>query len=53
MKKSSGKIEFEYRYEVDEVLCALDLFVQEHPEYEHKETIDQLRGLLDVMYVSW
>ena len=53
MKKNMDKIQFEDRQEVDEVLSALDTFQQEHPNASEKDTVKQLRDLLDVMYIEW
>lgn len=53
MKKCMDKIQFESRYEIDEVVKALDTFLKEHPNSEERETIKKLSNLLDVMYMEW
>lgn len=53
MKKNMDKIQFESRYEIDEVVDALDTFLKEHPDARSKETVEELSHLLDVMYMEW
>ena len=47
------KIQFENKYEIDEVISALETFSQEHPSAREKDTIQKLCKLLDAMYVEW
>ena len=53
MKKDMDKIQFEDRQEIDEILSALDTFLQVHPNAREKGTVKQLTELLDVMYLEW
>mgnify|MGYP006898621905 CR=1 FL=1 len=53
MKKDMDKIQFENRYEIDEVISALDTFLKEHPNAREQETCKRLSELLDVMYMEW
>ncbi len=53
MKKNMDKIQFESRHEIDRVIDALDTFLKEHPDAGGKETVKQLSGLLDAMYMEW
>ena len=53
MTKGNDNIQFESRYEIDEIVSALETFLQEHPEAREKETVKQLCNLLDVMYMEW
>lgn len=53
MKKGNDTIQFESRYEIDEVVSALDTFMEEHPNAREKESVERLKDLLDVMYMEW
>ena len=53
MERNMDKIQFESRYEIDEVVSALETFLQEHPNAREKETVKRLADLLDVMYMQW
>lgn len=53
MEKLMDKIQFSSRYEIDEVINALQIFLKEHPNAREKETIQKLINLLDVMYMEW
>ena len=53
MKKDMGTIEFENRYEIDDIMNALSKYLKEHPRAEGKQTIQELINLLDVMYMEW
>lgn len=45
MKKGNDTIQFESRYEIDEVLSTLQTFLEEHPKARESETIERLRDL--------
>lgn len=53
MEKLMDKIQFSSRYEIDEVISALQIFLKEHPNAREKETVQKLINLLDVMYMEW
>lgn len=53
MKKDMDKIVFESRYEIDEIIEALETFAKEHPNARQKETVKRMSNLLDVMYMEW
>lgn len=53
MQKNMDKIRFESRYEIDEVVEALETFTKEHPNARQKDTVKRLCDLLDVMYMEW
>lgn len=53
MQKNMDTIQFESRYEIDEVCDALDTFLKEHPNARGKETVERLKNLLDVMFMEW
>lgn len=47
------KVQFEDIYEIDEIMSALDTFLEEHPGAREKETVKKLSRLLDMMYMDW
>lgn len=53
MNKGNDTIQFEYRYEIDEIISALEIFQKEHPTAKEKETTERLKALLEVMYMEW
>lgn len=53
MKKGNDTIQMESRYEIDEVISALETFLDEHPKAREKGTIETMRNLLEVMYMEW
>lgn len=53
MKKNMDTIQFENRYEIDEVVDALQTYIKEHPNNSNKDTINKLIDLLNVMYMEW
>lgn len=53
MKKIMDKIQFEDRREIDEVVSALNTFLEEHSNAKEKESTEKLSNLLDAMYMEW
>lgn len=53
VKLNLDTIQFESRCEIDEVINALETFLEEHPDSESKKTVKELDALLDAMYISW
>lgn len=53
MVKTNDCIQFESRYEIDDVINALETYQQEHPKAEERETINVLCHLLSAMFMEW
>lgn len=53
MIRSMDKVQFESRCEISEAVTVLDVFLEEHPNAEEKQTATKLRDMLDVMYMEW
>lgn len=53
MRKEMDMIQFESRYEIDEVINVLEIFKKEHPNTKEKITVEKLIRLLDLMYMEW
>ena len=53
MKKSMDTIQFESRYELSDLISALETFLEEHPKAEEGKSVERLRDLLDAMCMEW
>lgn len=53
MKKDMDKIVFESRYEISEVIQALEEWQKSHKSDSKADTVERLIGLLDVMSMEW
>ena len=53
MKKNMDKIIFESRWEIEEVMVALEEWQKTHKSDSKKETVQKLINLLDVMHMEW
>ena len=53
MQRNMDQIQFEYRYEIEEVLNALNVFIKEHPDASEKTTVGNLCDMLDIMHMEW
>ena len=47
------QIQFESRYEIEEVVNALDTYLEEHPQSRSKNTVQKMKDLLDIMHMEW
>ena len=53
MKKEMDKIQFEYRYEVQELMKVIDKYVKQNPAEKENKTLERFFDLLDVMDMEW
>lgn len=53
MKKDMDKIIFESRYEIGEVIQALEEWQKSHKSDSKGDTVERLINLLDVMCMEW
>jgi hypothetical protein len=53
MDKTNDSIIFESRAEIGVTICALEDWMQDHPNDRNRETISRLVRLLDAMEMSW
>ena len=53
MKKDMDKIQFEYRYEVHELMKVIDKYVKQNPAEKENKTLERFFDLLDVMDMEW
>ena len=53
MKKDMDKIQFEYRYEVQELMKVIDKYVKQNPAEKENKTLERFFDLLDVMAMEW
>ena len=49
MKNDMDKIQFEYRYEVQERMKVIDKYVKQNPAEKENKTLERFFDLLDVM----
>ena len=52
-KKDMDKIQFEYRYEVQELMKVIDKYVKQNPAEKENKTLERFFDLLDVMDMEW
>ena len=52
-KKEMDKIQFEYRYEVQELIKVIDKYVKQNPAEKENKTLERFFDLLDVMDMEW
>lgn len=53
MKKDMDKIIFESRYEIGEVIQALEEWQKSHKSDSKADTVERLSELLEVMHMEW
>ena len=53
MKKEMDKIQFEDRYEVQELMKVIDKYVKQNPAEKENKTLERFFDLLDVMDMEW
>ena len=53
IKKDMDKIQFEYRYEVQELMKVIDKYVKQNPAEKENKTLERFFDLLDVMDMEW
>ena len=53
MKKEMDKVQFEYRYEVQELKRVSDKYVKQYPAEKENKTLERFFDLLDVMDMEW
>lgn len=52
MKTENDKIQFETRYEIMNVIRAIEMLEKDHPGDVHPD-VERLKDLLDVMEMTW
>ena len=53
MKSEMGKLVFESRYEVGEVIKLLEKYMDAYPSDKDNQTLKELYGILDLMEMTW
>lgn len=46
-------IQFEYKYEVGEIIAALETYRDEHPNADNIDTVKKMIDQLDIMSMCW
>ena len=53
MQKNLDTIQFEYRYEIQEIMKMIDKYIKQNPEEKKNKTLERFFDLLDVMDMEW
>lgn len=53
MKWYMDKITFEDRSEIDNIACALQEWLDKHPNDPKADDVKKMIGMLDSMYIGW
>lgn len=53
MKKEMDKIQFEYRYELEELMKVIDRYIEQNPSEKKNKTLERFFDLLDGMHMEW
>ena len=53
MVRDNDTIKFDDRSEVEDILNALNTYMQEHPNASEIKNVDRLCDLLDLMHIMW
>ena len=53
MQKDMDTIQFESRREIEDIIYALDIFLEEHIDHHSAKEVKRLRDNLDVMEMEW
>lgn len=51
--KVDANFQFEYRYEVQELMKVIDKYVKQNPAEKENKTLERFFDLLDVMDMEW
>lgn len=52
-EKEIANFQFEYRYEVQELMKVIDKYVKQNPAEKENKTLERFFDLLDVMDMEW
>jgi hypothetical protein len=53
MKNDGAEIEFESKTEVENIMQAIEKYMQQNPEEKENSDLKQLYEYLDVMHMCW
>ncbi len=53
MEKDMDTIQFEHRYEVQDLMNVIDKYVKQNPTEKDNETLKRFFDLLDIMDMEW
>lgn len=53
MRKNMDKIQFEYRYEVQELMKVIDRYVKQNPKEKDNDILRRFWNLIDLMDMEW
>ena len=53
MKLNMDKIQFEHRYEIQELMNVIDKYVKQNPDEKNNKILEEFFNKLDAMDMSW
>lgn len=53
MKLNMDKIQFEHRYEIQELMKVIDKYVKQNPDEKNNKILEEFFNKLDAMDMSW
>lgn len=53
MKRTMATIKFDYRYEVQELMKMIDIFIKQNPSERNNKVLENFFDLLDAMDLEW
>lgn len=53
MKLNMDKIQFEQRYEIQELMNVIDKYVKQNPDEKNNKILEEFFNKLDAMDMSW
>ena len=53
MKRNMDTIQFESRYEIEELMKVIDKYVKQNPEEKENSELKRFFDLLDAMHMEW
>ncbi len=53
MKLNMDKIQFEHRYEIQELRNVIDKYVKQNPDEKNNKILEEFFNKLDAMDMSW
>lgn len=53
MTRDMDKIQFEHRYEIEEIIRVISKYIEQNPSEKNNDTLKRLYDLLDIMDMTW
>ena len=53
MKRNMDCIQFESRWEIEEIMLMINNYVKQNPKEKENKTLERFFDLLDIMHMEW